>query len=135
MSPSDTIVKTPVPTPTPVRLGATRRSSGPVQLSEAALDKVRRLLEEEEDSTSLALRVAVRPSGCSGYSYELFFDTERADDDLIAELEGVRVAVDAESAPLLRGATLDYRDGLNQAGFHLSNPNARRTCGCGQSFS
>ena len=81
------------------------------------------------------LRVAVRPGGCSGFSYEMFFDTDVATDDLINDYAGVKVVVDPSSAQLLEGATLDYKDGLQGAGFAINNPNAQRTCGCGQSFS
>jgi iron-sulfur cluster assembly protein/iron-sulfur cluster insertion protein len=65
----------------------------------------------------------------------MFFDTERDSDDLTAEYGGVTVVVDPSSAQLLTGATLDYKDGLQEAGFSINNPNAQRTCGCGQSFS
>ena len=67
--------------------------------------------------------------------YEMFFDSEFATDDQTTEHAGVRVVVDPTSAQLLLGATLDYKDGLQQAGFSIDNPNAQRTCGCGQSFS
>ena len=83
----------------------------------------------------LALRVAVRPGGCSGYSYEMFFDSEIVDDDIVRSYGDVKVVIDPESAGLMAGATLDYRDGLQDAGFHITNPNATRTCGCGSSFS
>ena len=106
----------------------------PITLSDAATRKVAALLEQE-GSDVLALRVAVRPGGCSGYSYEMFFDSEIADDDIVRDHEGVKVVVDPASAELLKGATLDYTDGLQDAGFHISNPNATRTCGCGSSFS
>jgi len=92
------------------------------------------LLAQEGDDR-LALRVAVRPGGCSGFSYEMFFDADIADDDLTHVVEGVKVVVDPASAPHLRGATLDYKDGLQQAGFSIDNPNAQRSCGCGKSFS
>ena len=106
-----------------------------ITLTEAASTKVGQLLEQEGDER-LALRVAVRPGGCSGFSYEMFFDAEAADDDVREEFgAGVAVIVDPTSAQLLTGATLDYKDGLNQAGFAIDNPNAQRTCGCGQSFS
>lgn len=106
-----------------------------IALTDAASVKVKVLLAEEAED-SLALRVAVRPGGCSGYSYEMFFDSDFADDDLSAEYgEGVRVVVDPSSAALLKGATLDYKDGLQQAGFSIDNPNAQSSCGCGQSFS
>lgn len=107
----------------------------PVTLTESAADKVAQLLAEEEGSEELALRVAVKPGGCSGYSYEMFFDAEQDDDDIVRQFGTVRVVVDAASAELLTGATLDYSDGLQGAGFHISNPNATRTCGCGSSFS
>ena len=105
-----------------------------ITLSEAAAAKVRQLMEAEGDE-NLALRVEVRPGGCSGYSYNMFFDTEVAEDDHVSEWSGVRVVVDPTSAPLLQGATLEYRDALQGAGFSISNPNASRSCGCGQSFS
>ena len=116
----------------PVQIG---RRPGPVSLTDAAAQKVAELLAEEADSEGLALRVAVRPGGCSGYSYDMFFDSEIAEDDIVRTVSGVKVAVDPESAALLKGATLDYRDGLQGAGFHITNPNATRTCGCGSSFS
>jgi iron-sulfur cluster assembly protein/iron-sulfur cluster insertion protein len=105
-----------------------------ITLTDTAADKVKDLLAQEDDS-GLALRVAVRPGGCSGFSYEMFFDSDVATDDFTADFHGVKVVVDPSSAPLLEGAVLDFKDGLNQAGFAIDNPNAQRTCGCGQSFS
>ena len=109
-----------------------------ITLTDTAARKVKELLEAE-GATDLALRVAVRPGGCSGFSYEMFFDGDIATDDETATFgpaDGtVQVVVDAASAQLLEGATLDYKDGLNQAGFAITNPNATRTCGCGSSFS
>lgn len=105
-----------------------------IALTDKAATKVSELITAEGDE-NLALRVAVRPGGCSGFSYDMFFDTEIADDDVKVEQGGVRVVVDPSSAMLLEGATLDYADGLTQAGFSINNPNAQRTCGCGQSFS
>jgi len=105
-----------------------------ITLTPTATTKVRSLLEAEGEP-GLALRVAVRPGGCSGFSYEMFFDTDVAAEDQTADYDGVKVVVDPSSATLLTGATLDYKDGLQQAGFAIDNPNAQRTCGCGQSFS
>ncbi len=105
-----------------------------LNLSDAAAAKVRDLIQAEGND-ELALRVAVRPGGCSGFSYEMFFDSEFAPDDNLADAGGVRVVVDAASAPYLKGASLDYKDGLQGAGFAINNPNATRTCGCGSSFS
>lgn len=118
------------------------RFAAPVRLTDAALSKVAELLVEE-GNPDLFLRVAVRPGGCSGFSYEMFFDTDLADDDRLNELEAlvtdqtisVRVAVDSMSAAKLEGVMLDYRDGLQGSGFKLENPNAQRSCGCGQSFA
>ncbi len=105
-----------------------------ITVTEAAASKVGELIKQEGDD-NLALRVAVRPGGCSGFSYEMYFDTDVASDDKTAQLGGVKVVVDPSSAMLLEGATLDYREGLQETGFSIDNPNAQRTCGCGQSFS
>jgi iron-sulfur cluster assembly protein/iron-sulfur cluster insertion protein len=105
-----------------------------ITLTDTAAVKVKDLIDAEGED-GLALRVAVRPGGCSGFSYEMFFDSDIATDDVTADYDGVKVVVDPSSAQLLEGATLDYKDGLNQAGFSINNPNAQRTCGCGQSFS
>jgi iron-sulfur cluster assembly protein/iron-sulfur cluster insertion protein len=103
-------------------------------LTEAASAKVAELIDQE-GNPELALRVAVRPGGCSGFSYEMFFDTDVADDDMKSTFGPVIVVVDPASASLLQGSTLDFKDGLQGAGFSINNPNASRTCGCGQSFS
>ena len=103
-------------------------------LTDGAVAKVAELIAQEGND-ALALRVAVRPGGCSGFSYEMFFDTDVASDDAQLEFGAVKVVIDPASAPLLVGATLDYKDGLQGAGFSINNPNAQRTCGCGQSFS
>jgi iron-sulfur cluster insertion protein len=105
-----------------------------IALTGTAVTKVKELISAESEE-NLALRVAVRPGGCSGFSYEMFFDTDVADDDITIEDDGVKVVVDPSSAPLLKGATLDFKDGLQGAGFSINNPNATRSCGCGQSFS
>ncbi|MHB8467775.1 MAG: iron-sulfur cluster insertion protein ErpA [Acidimicrobiales bacterium] len=114
---------------------STIQTTESIVLTDAAAAKVAELIAQEDTTDELALRVAVRPGGCSGYSYEMFFDSEFADDDQQIVHAGVKVVVDAVSAPLLVGATLDYKDGLQGAGFSINNPNASRTCGCGNSFS
>jgi iron-sulfur cluster insertion protein len=103
-------------------------------LTDAATAKVKSLLEAE-DNADLVLRVAVRPGGCSGLSYEMFFDTDVVADDVVTEQSGVKVVIDSASVQHLGGASLDYKDGLQGAGFAVTNPNAERSCGCGQSFS
>ena len=105
-----------------------------ITLTDSAADKVKELLDAEGEP-ELALRVAVRPGGCSGFQYEMFFDGDIAPDDQKASFGAVTVLVDSASAQLLEGATLDYKNGLNESGFAITNPNATRTCGCGQSFS
>ena len=106
-----------------------------ITLTDSAASKVKELLAAE-GADDLALRVAVRPGGCSGFSYEMFFDGDiAADDEQQTFAEAVTVVVDPASAQLLLGATLDYKDTLEQSGFAITNPNASRTCGCGQSFS
>ena len=106
-----------------------------ITLSDSAAAKVKELLDAE-GADGLALRVAVRPGGCSGFSYEMFFDGDIATDDEQATFgPSVKVVVDPRRRSCSTGASLDYKDGLNQAGFAITNPNATRTCGCGQSFS
>jgi iron-sulfur cluster assembly protein/iron-sulfur cluster insertion protein len=109
-------------------------SSTVFNITDNAAEKVKSLIEAE-GNPELVLRVAVRPGGCSGLSYEMFFDTDVAEDDLRTEYRGVTVVIDPASAPHLGGAALDFDDGLQGAGFSISNPNATRSCGCGQSFS
>ena len=105
-----------------------------ITLTDTASVKVKELISQEGQD-DLMLRVAVRPGGCSGYSYEMFFDSEKDSEDLVVDQLGVAVVVDPASAQHLVGATLDYKDGLQGAGFAIDNPNAQKTCGCGQSFS
>ncbi len=110
-----------------------------ITLTGTATEKVHELIAQEQSEaagvTELALRVAVRPGGCSGFSYEMFFDSEVASDDMAKAYGDIRVVSDPMSAQLLEGATLDFTDGLMGSGFAIDNPNAQRTCGCGNSFS
>ena len=107
---------------------------GMMIVTDQAASKVAELIAQE-DEQGMFLRVAVRPGGCSGLSYEMFFDSEKADDDIVNSQGGIEVAVDPASAPYLAGATLDYKDGLQGAGFAINNPNVSKSCGCGNSFS
>lgn len=113
----------------------TQKDADPITLTEIAVSKVAELIAAESAEEVLALRVSVKPGGCSGFNYDMFFDSEFADDDVLREFNGVKVVVDAQSAELLTGSTLDFSDTLQGAGFHITNPNATRTCGCGNSFS
>lgn len=105
-----------------------------LEITEAAARKAKRLLAASEQPDA-ALRVAVRNGGCSGMRYELLFDREQRADDAELTFDGLRVVVDAESAPYLEGVRIDYSDDLNDAGFRVENPRASETCGCGESFS
>lgn len=104
-----------------------------VMLTDTAIAKIGQLIAGEEEP-GLALRVAVRPGGCSGFSYELFFDSQIEGEDIVQEFGDVRVVVDSQSAEMVKGSTLDFKDGLMGAGFSIDNPNTSRTCGCGNSF-
>jgi len=113
----------------------TSKDQAPITLTPTAIVKVKELLADAAAEEDLALRVAVKSGGCSGFNYDMYFDSEFEADDIIREFDGVKVSVDASSAELLKGSTLDFQDGLQGAGFHITNPNATRTCGCGNSFS
>ncbi|MGI8820697.1 MAG: HesB/IscA family protein [Chthoniobacterales bacterium] len=104
-----------------------------IQVTDNAVRQLRSLLETQGASAGQGLRVQIAKGGCSGMQYEMSLDA-RKEGDAILEREGVAFLVDDESAQLLRGATLDYHDGLTGAGFQIVNPNAARTCGCGSSF-
>lgn len=105
-----------------------------IMLTDAASAKVAELLEAEANPAYF-LRVAVQPGGCSGLRYSLYFDDRELDGDVeTASSPGVRVRVDRMSAPYLKGASLDWLNGLEQSGFTVNNPNATGTCACGDSF-
>lgn len=105
-----------------------------IQVTNSALEKVRSLVEEEENP-DLKLRVFVTGGGCSGFQYGFAFDEAFAEDDAKVEKDGVTVVVDAMSYPYLNGATVDYKENLQGSRFTVENPNASSTCGCGSSFS
>ena len=105
-----------------------------VALTQTATAKVAELINAEGEE-GLALRMAVKAGGCSGFSYEMFFDAEVDSEDIVTEFGPVKVVVDPDSAERLRGSTLDYKEGLMGAGFAIENPNVTRSCGCGNSFS
>ena len=107
----------------------------PIILTEPPRPRSQSCWPIEDAPSSLALRVAVKPGGCSGFSYDMFFDTEVAEDDLVRTFGDVRWSWTTRGPPLLSGPPLDYSDGLQGAGFHITNPNATQTCGCGSSFS
>jgi len=103
-------------------------------VTESAAQQIKRLLDQEGKTETHALRMKVVGGGCSGLQYQLAFDDRRRDEDSELESNGVRVLVDEKSALYLVGTTLDYVDTLMESGFKIQNPNAKSTCGCGQSF-
>ncbi|MBJ7879463.1 HesB/IscA family protein [Gelidibacter salicanalis] len=107
-----------------------------IKVSETAKKKVVELMTEEGyNSLTDFVRVGVKSGGCSGLSYDLKFDKSQENEDKVFEDNGVRIIVDKKSFLYLIGTTLEYSGGLNGAGFVFNNPNANRTCGCGESFS
>ena len=108
------------------------RSDTVITLTEAAADKIKQLMAEENEVA--VLRVAVQGGGCSGFEYALGFDRGPQEGDHELEAFGVRVVVDPFSAPYLKGAEIDYVDSIQAAGFAINNPNASSSCGCGHSF-
>ena len=107
-----------------------------IKVDETAKEQVSFLMREEGlDPSTDFVRVGVKSGGCSGLSYELKFDNHLQDDDKLFEDNQVRILVDKKSLLYLVGTTLEYSGGLNGKGFVFNNPNAQRTCGCGESFS
>lgn len=107
-----------------------------IKVSDIAKKKVVELMTDEGfNAQTDFVRVAVKSGGCSGLSYDLKFDNSKAEEDKVFEDNGVRVIVDKKSFLYLVGTTLEYSGGLNGTGFVFNNPNASRTCGCGESFS
>ena len=107
-----------------------------IKVAEKAKDEVTKLMKHDGFDPSIHfIRVGVKSGGCSGLSYELKFDRNSSRDDKIFEDNGIKIAVDKKSFLYLVGTTLDYSGGLNGKGFVFINPNANRTCGCGESFA
>ena len=105
-----------------------------ISLTPVAAAKIKELMAEEDDAETLVLRVAIQGGGCSGFQYGLGFDSGSQEGDLALELHGVTVVVDPFSAPYLRGAQIDFLEGIQESGFKIDNPNAASSCGCGHSF-
>jgi iron-sulfur cluster assembly accessory protein len=107
-----------------------------VTLTSSAAAKVKEIVAGEDNGSELSLRLGVKRSGCSGYAYDMFFDSVIDPSDIVSETDGVKVVVDAQSVSMVTGATVDFKDdGLSGAGFSIDNPNVSGTCGCGKSFS
>jgi len=106
-------------------------SNATLNVTDKAAEKIKALIEQEKKQ---ALRISVKPGGCSGFEYGMELDDKTTDDDIVIEQKGIKIFVDKESMQKLDGVNVDYVDSLQGAGFKISNPNASKTCGCGSSF-
>lgn len=104
-----------------------------ITVTPGAAAEVKRLIAKE-NKPEIGLRIGVRSGGCSGFSYVLGFDAPQPDDQ-VTTIDGIKVLMDTKSAPYLDGTELDFQDGLQGKGFTFHNPNATKSCGCGESFS
>ena len=106
-------------------------SNATLNVTDKAAEKIKALIEQEKKQ---ALRISVKPGGCSGFEYGMELDDKTTDNDIVIEQKGIKIFVDKESMQKLNGVNVDYVDSLQGAGFKISNPNASKTCGCGSSF-
>jgi len=106
-----------------------------IGLTERAVHEIKRIVDEQKLPDATALRVGVKGGGCSGFSYTLGFDDQFSETDQLVEMSGVRVVCDPKSFLYLNGTEIDFEDNLMGRGFKFGNPNAAKTCGCGESFS
>ena len=113
-------------------MATTEQQTAPLTVTESAAGKIQALMAEESEVT--VLRVAIAGGGCSGFQYQLGFDSGPQEGDVTFAIHGVDVVVDPFSAPYLQGASIDYLEGLQESGFKIENPNAVSSCGCGHSF-
>jgi iron-sulfur cluster assembly protein len=105
-----------------------------IDITEKAVNEINRIKEENKISAEHGLRIGVKGGGCSGFQYQLGFDTFISEDDTVLEKDGIKLFIDGKSLFYLTGTVLDFSDGLNGRGFVFNNPNAVKTCGCGDSF-
>ena len=126
-------------TPSPVPAGfpgeTVPRAEFPIDITAKALEMIKNALDETQGEDGDYLRVGVKGGGCSGFQYSLNFTNEVDDEDLLVVVDGTKIVTDAFSASYLKGTELDYVESLQGNGFKFNNPSAKRTCGCGSSFS
>lgn len=106
-----------------------------ITITEKAAKEIRKIMDENKIDREFGLRIGVKGGGCSGLTYSLGFDPETREGDTIINQDGVRLIIDGKSLFYLSGTQLDFSDGLNGKGFIFNNPNATKSCGCGESFS
>lgn len=104
-----------------------------ITVTEQAVMKIKEMIENEEDK-NVYIRLGVKGGGCSGLSYGLGFDPEKNEGDTELEIHGIKFLIDNESAPILKGVVIDFKESLLGGGFTIDNPNAIASCGCGSSF-
>lgn len=119
--------------PNPISLGPAMTTESTISLTQRALREVTKIFEDEQPGDDVGLRISVSSGGCSGLSYEMDFAPKNTG-DMVVDLDAIRVYLDAKSSVYLRGTTIDFEGGLRGKGFVFSNPNASKTCGCGESF-
>lgn len=105
-----------------------------INITQKALSQVKQIMKENNIPENYALRISIKGGGCSGFTYNLGFDGDEKDGDTFFEQSDLKIVVDGKSLFYLIGTQLDYSDGLNGKGFIFNNPNAAKTCGCGESF-
>jgi iron-sulfur cluster assembly protein len=106
-----------------------------VNITDKAVEEVKKIMIDNNIPENYGLRVAIKGGGCSGLTYSLGFDSEERATDTVIEKNGINIYIDMKSFLYLSGTEIDYTSGLNGKGFIFNNPNAKRTCGCGSSFS
>ncbi|WMT40243.1 iron-sulfur cluster assembly accessory protein [Paenibacillus sp. D2_2] len=104
-----------------------------IEISESAIERIKDMLAEQE-IPDMFLRLAVKPGGCSGFSYSMGLDDEESEADVFMDIKGVKVVVEKEDLRYLNGLEIDFQESGMSGGFTIHNPNATATCGCGQSF-
>ena len=135
---SDTVTTAPTSQtarPTGFPGEAVAKDDFPLTFTARALEMIKSALEETKGEDGSYLRVGVKGGGCSGFQYSLNFTDEVDDEDVLVVVADVKIVTDAFSASYLKGTELDHVDSLQGSGFKFNNPNAKRTCGCGSSFS
>jgi len=110
------------------------QTSSDITISSKAIKEIKKIMVENNFTPEVGLRVGVKGGGCSGLTYSMGFDPESREGDTIIEQEDIKLYVDGKSLFYLMGTELDFTDGLNGKGFIFNNPNAKKTCGCGESF-
>ncbi|RLE25851.1 MAG: iron-sulfur cluster assembly accessory protein [Acidobacteria bacterium] len=119
--------------PSSLSVGPAMTSGPTISMTERALREITKIFEDGQSGTDVGLRISVQSGGCSGLSYEMGF-AKKSPGDLVVDLEAIQVYLDAKSSVYIRGTTIDFEGGLRGKGFVFSNPNASKTCSCGDSF-